>query len=161
MCESNHRLFCYWLCFSPNWPTVPIQSSSRDVRPHLAWCPLPMRFFLRPLIGPQITWSVRGLWSVNHPSLPSLAHLHLDHCLAWGEEELPPSLPLGHGGDCLWAGTGPSNYHKLTNFHSRYLQQGPGPCDGLQEEGHDQQQQCHHDHLDARAARMEPHYSRI
>ena len=82
-------------------------------------------------------------------------------CLAWGEEELPPFLPLGHGGDCLWAGTGPSNYHNLNNFHSRYLQQGPGPCDGLQEEGQDQQQQCHHDHLDARAARMEPHCSRI
>jgi hypothetical protein len=57
----------------------------------------------------------------------------VDHCLAWGEEELAPSLPLGQGGDCLWAGTGPSNYHDLTNFYSRCLQQGPGPCDGLQE----------------------------
>ena len=46
----------------------------------------------------------------------------------------------------------------LTNFHSRYLQQRPGPSDGLKEEGHDQQHQCHPDHLDARAARIEPCY---
>ena len=85
----------------------------------------------------------------------------LDHCLAWGEEELLPSLPLGHGGDCLWVRTGPSKYHNLTNFHRRYLQQGPGPCGGLQEEGHNQQHQCHPDHLDARAARIEPCYSLI
>ena len=82
------------------------------------------------------------------------------HCLAWGEKELP-SLPLGHGGGCLWAGTWPSNYHNFTNFHSLYLQQGPGPCDGLQEEGHDQQHQYHHAHLDAKAARMETRHSRI
>ena len=37
------------------------------------WCPLPMRFVLRPLIGPQVTRSDQGLWLVNLPSLPNLA----------------------------------------------------------------------------------------
>ena len=30
-------------------------------------CPLPMRFFFRPLIGPVITWSFRGLSLVSPP----------------------------------------------------------------------------------------------
>ena len=50
------------LVFSPNRPTRLIRSSSRDVcpsvrpsvRPYLS-CPLPLRFFSRPLIGPQVT----------------------------------------------------------------------------------------------------------
>ena len=48
------------------------------------WCPLPMRFFSRPLIGPQVTWSVRGLWLVNTPSLPNF--------FCFGQK------PLGSGG---------------------------------------------------------------
>ena len=39
-------------------------------------CPLLCNFFLRPLIGPPVTWSVQGLWLVNPPSLPNLAPPH-------------------------------------------------------------------------------------
>ena len=41
----------------------PILSSSRDVRLSVCLfvCPLPMWFFSRPLIGPQVTWSDPGL----------------------------------------------------------------------------------------------------
>ena len=47
--------------FSSNRPTGPIRSSSREVCPWLTGCvcvfvcPLPMRFFSKPLIGPQVT----------------------------------------------------------------------------------------------------------
>ena len=40
--------------FSPTRPTGPSWSSSRDVHVSVE-CPLPMRFFSRPLIGPQVT----------------------------------------------------------------------------------------------------------
>ena len=39
----------------------------------LSVCPLFMLFFSRPLIGPQVTWSIQGLWLVNPPSLPNWA----------------------------------------------------------------------------------------
>ena len=43
--------------FSSNRPTGPIRSSSRHVHVsiYLSICPLFMRFFSRPLIGPQVT----------------------------------------------------------------------------------------------------------
>ena len=43
----------------------PILSRSRNVCPWLTIscvCPLPMQFFLRPVVGPQVTWSDPGLW---------------------------------------------------------------------------------------------------
>ena len=91
-CIYMHLLAYFWkhdfsnVCvFSPNWPTGPIWSSSRDVRPFVyMWhqCPLPMQFsqgskggprgakpsptvasvpwkMLRLTIGPQSTWSGR------------------------------------------------------------------------------------------------------
>ena len=47
----------YCCCFLPNWPTGPIWSSSRNVWLDYVLCPLSMIFILRPLIGPEVTWS--------------------------------------------------------------------------------------------------------
>ena len=45
----------------------------------------------------------------------------LDHFLAYWDEELPPSLPLGHGGHYLYVGSGPRS-----SCYSVYLH-----CGGL------------------------------
>ena len=71
------------------------------------------------------------------------------------------SLPLGHGGQYLCAGNGPKNNHNFVNLHCGGLQQGPGPREGHQEEGHYQQHPPHHDHCHAKVARMATCYFRI
>ena len=53
-------------------------------------------------------------------------------------------------------GIGPKSSRYLVNLHSGGLQRGPGPADGHQEEGHDQQHLHHHDFHDAIAAKLEP-----
>ena len=61
---------CQVKFFSPRGPSW---SESRHVRLFVCVsveCPLPMRFFSRPIIGPQITWLDPGLSLVNPPSLP-------------------------------------------------------------------------------------------
>ena len=79
----------------------------------------------------------------------------LDHFLACWEEELPHSLPLGHGGHYLYVGIGLKSSRYSVNLHSGGLQRGPGPADGHQEEGHGQQHHHHHDFHDARAIKLE------
>ena len=72
------RFVCWsqWIrrCFSksycrfwPTGPSGPSWSSSRKVCVLCVVCPLPMRFILRPLIGPQVTWSDPGLSLVPPP----------------------------------------------------------------------------------------------
>ena len=78
--ETESLLICEWLYFllssghfkeAAAWP---ILSVSPDVRPYICMLyvcgPLPVKFILRPLIGPQVTWSVQCLSLVNPPSLP-------------------------------------------------------------------------------------------
>ena len=55
--------------FSPTRPSGPSCSSSRKVCLLSFVCPLPMQFFLRPLIGPRVTWSNPGLSLVDPPPL--------------------------------------------------------------------------------------------
>ena len=56
-------------------------------------------------------------------------------------------LPLGLGGQYLCVGNGLRSSCYSVNLHCGGLQQGPGPADGQQKEGHDQHDQCHHDPL--------------
>ena len=51
----------------------------------------------------------------------------------------------------MWV-MGRKSNHNFVNFHHRGLQRGPGPADGHQEKGHDQQHPHHHHLHDARAA---------
>ena len=63
---SVHRLL-------PTRPNGPSWSSSQHVRVFVClcvWCPLPMQFFFRLLIDPQMTWPDPGLSLVNPRSLP-------------------------------------------------------------------------------------------
>ena len=71
------------------------------------------------------------------------------------------SLPLGNGGQYLYAGKGPKSNHNFVNLQCGGIQRGPGPCEGHQEKGHYQQHPRHHDHRHARAARMVTCYFRI
>ena len=53
------------------------------------------------------------------------------------------------------------NYYNFAIFQHGCLQQGPGPCDGHQEERYDQQHQHHHDPRHDRDVRLATWYSRI
>ena len=70
-CVSLHfKIYIYIFFSSPTRPSGPSWSWSWHVRVCVCvWCPLPMQFFSRPLIGPQITWPDPGLSLVNPPSL--------------------------------------------------------------------------------------------
>ena len=64
------------------------------------------------------------------------------------------SLPLGHGGQYLYAENGPKSSCYSVNLHHGGLQQEPGPADGDQEDEHDQEFHHQHDLYDARAAKQ-------
>ena len=53
-------------------------------------------------------------------------------------------------------GIGPKSSLYSVDLHSGGVQRGPGPADGHQEEGRDQQHHHHHDFHDARATKLEP-----
>ena len=57
--------------------------------------------------------------------VPALVWQIIDHCLAcWEDEDLSSSLPLGHGGQYLYAGNGPKSNHSFIDLHCGGLQRG-------------------------------------
>ena len=74
VCNNQDISFCSYITIQakPNNSPHPNKNSSWvDMSACLpvvclsVWCPLPVKFILRPPIGPEITWSVSGLSLVN------------------------------------------------------------------------------------------------